>query len=332
MLGGEALTNASNKNKSRVIGISIALAMSAGLICSVISLAKEPAPVADPAAAAGKAKSAKKGAPLSGADAVVPADPDGPPPMPDAIPPSEPLTVPEQKPQLAPNTDVVSVHAQITKDALGQTFSDSNLKSIIAANESQDVPGSEGAAEARRHFSANTLVSAVGYIDREKKRALNLASEADTDPRSRADALRHLGMLMHTVQDFYLRSNYLEMQLETQSNIEDPFNIPLVDWSKVPDGITTAGGLKLTGADPTSAEDVLVKDTAETPGGKKVISGKITQHAVAKDLALRETQRQWNVFETLLRTRCGDRAPAVLAALRQAGPEEVKTSASDSVK
>src|SRR5581483_10463339 len=102
MLGGQALINASNKNKSRVIGISIALSLSAGLICPVLCAVKEPAPAGDSGAAVKTKPPAKKRAPLSGHDPVEPDQGDAPPPMPEAIPPSEPPLVPVQQPQVAP--------------------------------------------------------------------------------------------------------------------------------------------------------------------------------------------------------------------------------------
>lgn len=211
-----------------------------------------------------------------------------------------------------------SVHAEITRDALNGVLSPDNLKAVIDANDSLDAPNGDGASEKRRHFDVTAMTAAVQYINREKNKALTFASEADTEPESRADALRHFGLMLHTVQDFYLRSNYLEMQLEKPESVADPYNIGLVDWTKVPESLLSASGNKLTAANKADPVDPLNKDAATTPGGSKMVSGGITRYAVAKDLATRETQRQWNLFETLIRNRCGNRGPAVLAALRQA--------------
>jgi hypothetical protein len=212
-----------------------------------------------------------------------------------------------------------SLHGQITREALMGTLADPNLKAVIDANDSQDAPGSEGAQEKRRHFDQSNIKGALQYISREKTKALNAAAEADVEPESRADALRHFGLMLHAVQDFYTRSNYVELQLESPEHKNDPYNIPLVDWNKVPDGIVgLASGTKLSAAKQGNPQDEMNKDDVTVGGGKTIISGKITYHSVARDLAVRETQRQWNLFETLLRSRCGERAAAVLAALRQA--------------
>lgn len=213
-----------------------------------------------------------------------------------------------------------NIHEQITSEALKDLLSPANLKVIIDANVAQDASGSEALAELRRHFGDERFASSLGYIDREKKRALNYASEADTDPEQRGRTLRHFGEVLHCVQDFYSRTNYLELMLAKPALREDPYSIPLVDWQKVPDGYP---GLVCFNAKAGNVNDsaAIVKDSLNTEAGKKIVSGKITYFQVAKDLAVRESQRQWNLFETMIRNRCGTRAAAIIAALKQASPE-----------
>jgi hypothetical protein len=217
-----------------------------------------------------------------------------------------------------------NIHGAITHDALQGMLSEDNLKLMMAANDSQDAPGSEATsnAEKRRHFDAGSISGAILYINREKNKALNLAGEADKDPQARLDALRHFGLMLHAMQDFYLRSNYVEMQLADEGNRNDPYSISLVDWSKV--GPTYPG---LTAAKYGFGEDALDKESGTAGGGKTVVSGKTTYHTVARELAVRDTQRQWNLFETLVRNRCGERAPAVIAALRQASAPNANPTA-----
>ena len=214
-----------------------------------------------------------------------------------------------------------NIHAAITTEALKGIVSEANLKVIVDANSKQDQPGSEGLTELRRHFGEEKFSSSLGYVDREKKRSLNYALESDTDPEQRGRALVHFGEMLHCVQDFYSRTNYIELMLTNPSYRNDPYSIPLVDWQKVPDAYP---GLQNFNAKAGNANDTagLVKDSMSTETGKKTIgSGKITYFSVAKDLAVRETQRQWNLFETLIRNRCGERAAAIIAALKQASPE-----------
>ncbi|MBY0359220.1 MAG: hypothetical protein K2W82_14555 [Candidatus Obscuribacterales bacterium] len=186
-------------------------------------------------------------------------------------------------------------NGKITREALKGQFSETNLRVVVEANDAQEKVGTEAQAEARRHFADARFASSLGYIDREKKRALNYASEADADPACRGRALQHFGEMLHAVQDFYSHTNYLQLMLENPLYKDDPYNIPLVDWQKVPDGYV---GLKCC----TQASDSAF-------------------NKVAFDLALRETQRQWHLFEAMLRNRCGIRSAAVIAALKQANPE-----------
>ncbi|MBY0549346.1 MAG: hypothetical protein K2W95_18870 [Candidatus Obscuribacterales bacterium] len=216
-----------------------------------------------------------------------------------------------------------NIHAEITKEALSGIFSPVNLKVIIDANEAQDKPGSDGQRELRRHFGELQFNSSLGYVDREKKRALNYAAESDTDTESRGYALRHFGEMLHVVQDFYSRTNYIELMVRLEEYKTEPYQIPLVDWQKVPSGYP---GLECFNVRAGASSDVerhamMVKDSPRTPGGARIVNGKITYFQVARELAVRETQRQWNQFEAMIRNRCGSRAAAVIAAIKEASPE-----------
>lgn len=213
-----------------------------------------------------------------------------------------------------------NVHGDITSEALKDLFSPANLKVIIEANLAQDQPGSAQLSELRRHFGDEHFTSSLGYIDREKKRALNYAAEADTDPEQRGRTLVHFGEVLHCVQDFYSRTNYIELMLSNPSYKDEPYSIPLVDWQKVPDGYPGLICFSAKAGNPTDTAGI-VKDSSSTAEGKKVISGKTTYFSAARDLAIRESQRQWNLFETMIRNRCGSRAAAIIAALKQASPE-----------
>lgn len=215
------------------------------------------------------------------------------------------------------------VHAEITEEGLRGTVAQPNLKLIVDANEGQDRKESEAARDHRRHFAAKTVDSALAYIDREKRSALNYAAEADTDEESRSNALRHFGMLLHAAQDFYSQSNYVELQLQDPRYKRDPLLIPLVDWSRVPAGYA---GLVANAADSIDNAQNFNKDNASTEQGKK-LSGKTSYYNIARELAIRETQRQWTLFETLIRSRCGERSAKIIAALREATPN-VKVSTS----
>lgn len=203
-----------------------------------------------------------------------------------------------------------NIHEQILKEALGNQFSATNLEIMIKGSESQDAANSEGAKEPRRHFDSTAVQSSVSYIDREKRKILNYAQDADSNPDSRARVLHHIGLMMHTVQDFYSRSNYIELrarQLKQTGKLANPYDMDLVDWSKLPEGYD--GGGEALG---------LAEVKKETPEDGKQQLGSSTHYKVARELAIRETQRQWTSLESLLRNRYQGKATAIITALKEA--------------
>ncbi len=74
--------------------------------------------------------------------------------------------------------DGQSLHGKIVKDALSSTIDPSNLNLVI-----KSLDEKAGAGEAQ------TIKTSVAFVDREQKKILNYAAEADTSPASRY----HLG-------------------------------------------------------------------------------------------------------------------------------------------
>lgn len=202
------------------------------------------------------------------------------------------------------------IHAEIIREALRDSISEPNLNFMIQASQSQDAAGKEAAGDSRRHFDNNNFNAALAYIDREKKMALNYAADADQDFQNHAQCLRHLALMLHTAQDFYSRSNYVELLLEDPRNRRDPLNLSLVDWSKIPSGyVGQTSGTELNSGLQDS------KDNADLAEGKKM-SGGYSYFQIARELAIKETQRQWNLFATLVQGRYRDRANAILTAIK----------------
>ena len=213
-----------------------------------------------------------------------------------------------------------NVHEQITLEALQGTLSDNNLALVCRACTSQDRAGSEGEAEERRHFKGDSVSAAIAYIERERKKVLNYAQDADTSPEDRARALYHFGLLLHTVQDFYSRTNYVEIKLEPLKKAgasADPYNVDLPDWSR----LENSSSVQVDGV--TLVNHGVDKDNGQALSGKHSF-GSTNYFKVARGLAIRETQRQWNLLENLIRNKCQARAAVVVAALKQAScPQDV---------
>jgi hypothetical protein len=102
------------------------------------------------------------------------------------------------------------IHVEITRSALAGRFSDRALEAIISANLKQDrLLGLLGHDE--YHFDSNAFAQSYAYL--EEQQALIISSLEMNDVSSAWSAF---GRLMHTVQDFYAHSNYIDLWLSCQ--------------------------------------------------------------------------------------------------------------------
>ncbi|HEY9713131.1 MAG TPA: hypothetical protein V6C72_06655, partial [Chroococcales cyanobacterium] len=203
-----------------------------------------------------------------------------------------------------------NIHAQIINDALANKLTAVNLSIVEKGSNSQDKRGSEAAEDSAHHFADNNFRKAAAYIDRQKKLALDYAATADTNETDRARALYHFGLMLHTVQDFYSQTNYIEITVDHNRDtgkLSDPYNIQLIDWNQLP----KEGGGNLQSSPEFS------KSSPATAEGQKALAGS-TYFAAAKELAVKETLRQWQLFESLIKMRYPQRANAILTAIRHA--------------
>ena len=117
------------------------------------------------------------------------------------------------------------VHAEITSSALAAAFSDRALESIIAANLKQDrLLSLIGHDE--YHFDSNAFAESYAYL--EEQRSLTGSSLEANDVRSAWSAF---GRLLHTAQDFYAHSNYIDLWLSCQPDgaLPTPIEVDPVD-------------------------------------------------------------------------------------------------------
>ena len=102
------------------------------------------------------------------------------------------------------------IHIEITRSALAGRFSERALEAIISANLKQDgLLGLLGHDE--YHFDSNAFAQSYTYL--EEQQALIVSSLEANDLPSAWSAF---GRLMHTVQDFYAHSNYIDLWLSCQ--------------------------------------------------------------------------------------------------------------------
>ncbi len=106
------------------------------------------------------------------------------------------------------NLMLIQYHKSITRKALGEHFSPRALQAILSANIKQDdiLTGQIGHDE--YHYDNNAIDKSDHYI--EEQRALTLSAlQSDAPPAAWAA----FGRLIHTAQDFYAHSNYVDLWL-----------------------------------------------------------------------------------------------------------------------
>jgi hypothetical protein len=108
---------------------------------------------------------------------------------------------------------LIQYHKSITRKALGERFSPRALKAILAANLKQDdlLTGQIGHDE--YHYDNNAIAESDRYL--EEQRMLTLSALQDDDPPT---AWAAFGRLVHTAQDFYAHSNYVDLWLSHSNN------------------------------------------------------------------------------------------------------------------
>ena len=211
-----------------------------------------------------------------------------------------------------------SLFAQIADEGLSGTVCSGNLQIIKSAcSEAHSDPDG-------KDWSDDTDAG-VGkifkYIDRQTSKILNLAGSADTNADDRARALYRFGLVMRALEEFYLKSNYLELKIAADGNL-DPYSIEPINWTKVAKGSRSIAqtGFKFGEFDKSSAKSPL--------GAKKL--GTATYFSMAKELSVREAQREWNTIERLIRVRYPQKAAEIAIALKNAScPEGFKPDIED---
>jgi hypothetical protein len=108
------------------------------------------------------------------------------------------------------------VHAEITRQALGNVFSPACLENLIAANLGQDdLKGQFGHDE--YHFDNNAFAKSRAYLV--EQRGLTFSALRSGDLSSAHSAF---GRLTHTAQDFYAHTNYVSLWLARYADSTPP--------------------------------------------------------------------------------------------------------------
>lgn len=114
-------------------------------------------------------------------------------------------------------------HIEITQKALADHFSENALKKITVANIKQDRIANLIGKD-HIHFDGSTFKKGFEYIAAQEALVYKYIELSDFDPAREA-----FGRILHSWQDFYSHSNYIDLWLNTHQNyppeeilIEDP--------------------------------------------------------------------------------------------------------------
>ncbi|MBS1999853.1 MAG: hypothetical protein U0103_06935 [Candidatus Obscuribacterales bacterium] len=225
------------------------------------------------------------------------------------------------EPTFANEASCGPMHDEITHDALSATFNAANLNLVQRACESQSKPGSEAASETRRHFGDDNFSRALSYMDRQKRLIIDFAASADTNPMDRARALYHLGLLLHTAQDFYSHTNYVEITAERMKGspigLRDPYSMDLVDWIKLASTSKPGSAPKPPATKSTLQSSPEIYKDDPNSAESKIACGSSNYYKVAKELAIKETMRQWKSVEALIKLKHAAKANAILSSMKE---------------
>lgn len=129
-----------------------------------------------------------------------------------------------------------AIHHGILQEALGAEVTPQVLQILSDACNTQDIVESHNFGDATHHFDNNELKGSRQYMQERFRQAAFFAARCNKDLAMRDGALREMGLLLHTAQDFYSHSNYIELQLRDLVRVED---LQPVKWTAMPAGIRT---------------------------------------------------------------------------------------------
>lgn len=184
--------------------------------------------------------------------------------------------------------DIHSTITQTVNKDFNNMLDDQQLGMVILANMTQDIHQTES----KIHFDNCAFAAGVEYINSEWETIRQVEHFSPV-------ALGAFGRLLHTVQDFYSHSNWIELNSDVA-----PIPIWDLDVNSLPRGIFSGtwflGSPKMC-VKGTPSHDELNKDSPTSKEGKKVVqegpnTGK-TLYELAYSSAITATAGQFELFK-----------------------------------
>ena len=167
-----------------------------------------------------------------------------------------------------------AVHESITRTALGSLgVSQQSMTTIDGGSTPQDIPGRSAFTDESHHCDNCAIKAGRNYVESCYTQIAAHLCKAKDDPAELKYVLDKFGELIHTTQDFYAHSNYVELALKQQPSLA-PSAMSPVDWNSLS---SPSSALK-TGyfyyVDPKDCEDFMLNSyyIPVTPARDEVIA------------------------------------------------------------
>lgn len=250
-------------------------------------------------------------------------------------------------------------HTRITEAGLKpQGFSKESLHWIALGNISMDKFYTDEFSDDRRHFTDMTFDESEDFLEDKFEEIVEGAGRAREDYQVYRQTLIDLGEFLHTVQDFYAHTNWIEKSLSM--NPDSPVELAPDDFDDYPFSVISPYTLNnyLPPGEVTNPENYqrafghgfysveelaamsprerieatanpskglshlnLAKDNPEyAAGALRWVEGGPTLFDMAVSLATRDTARQWGLIEEELEDEFGARGKTIAKLLKEGWP------------
>jgi hypothetical protein len=246
-------------------------------------------------------------------------------------------------------------HTTITQKALqGEGFSEASLHWICLGNVSVDKFYSEEFSDDRRHFTDMTFDESEDFLEDLQEEIVERADRVQHDYQAYREIMVDFGAYLHTVQDFYAHTNWIEKNLVEGDGA--PVPLAPIDFDDFPVEIISPYTLnhfmppgeaknvedykRVFGHDFYGVEELatlpdqarirlvaspekalnhltLAKDNPNyAAGALRWTPEATTLFEIAADLATRDSVRHWQLLEKELHDEWEERAPDIIKTLR----------------
>ncbi len=124
------------------------------------------------------------------------------------------------------------VHKAITDEVLcAEGLGQASRLVIEVGNLSQDLDR-QTRGDPTHHFDDNSLAGSLDEIEQHQQSIAQRLAKPKITRQDDVEALHEFGQELHTIQDFYAHSNYIEIKLKENPQLR-PQDIPLMDFSKI---------------------------------------------------------------------------------------------------